>query len=76
MIKYNINKQVRNTTAISLDFIKEQYLDKLKSNNRLVGLISQRGVGKTTLLLQYLKTNYKVLEYYIFVLILKNRLKR
>jgi predicted AAA+ superfamily ATPase len=32
----------------------------------LVGLIGQRGVGKSTLLLQYLKLNYKVTEYLYF----------
>jgi len=66
MIKYIINKQIRNIAAISLDFVREQYLGKLKSKSRLVGLVGQRGVGKTTLLLQYLKTNYKVLEYLYF----------
>ena len=55
MIKYIQNKQIRNITAVNLDFIREQYLSKLTSKNRLVGLIGQRGVGKTTLLLQYLK---------------------
>ena len=66
MIKYIQNKQIRNITAVNLDFIREQYLSKLTSNNRLVGLIGQRGVGKTTLLLQYLKQNYKPLEYLYF----------
>ena len=50
MIKYIQNKQIRNITAVNLDFIREQYLSKLTSKNRLVGLIGQRGVGKTTLL--------------------------
>jgi predicted AAA+ superfamily ATPase len=51
---------------IALDFVRESYLDKLTSNNRLVGLIGQRGVGKTTLLLQYLKTHYQPTEYLYF----------
>ena len=55
MIKYIQNKQIRNITAVNIDFIREQYLLKLTSKNQLVGLIGQRGVGKTTLLLQYLK---------------------
>ena len=60
MITYIRNKQIRVVNAISLDFIREKYIKKLTSKNRLVGLIGQRGVGKTTLLLQYLKQNYKL----------------
>jgi predicted AAA+ superfamily ATPase len=41
-------------------------MEKLLSANRLVGLVGQRGVGKTTLLLQYLKTNFKATEYLYF----------
>jgi len=63
MINYKRNKQIRIINSISLDFIREQYMDKLLSKNRLVGIIGQRGVGKTTLLLQYLKLNYKITEY-------------
>jgi len=66
MIKYIFKKQVRIINSISLDFIREIYMQKLISKNRLVGLVGQRGVGKTTLLLQYLKTNYKPTEYLYF----------
>ena len=66
MIKYIRNKQLRLMQSISLDFIRERYIKKLISPNRLVGLVGQRGVGKTTLLLQYLKTNYKPTEYLYF----------
>ena len=66
MIKYIRNKQIRVIASISLGFVREQYMNKLISANRLVGLIGQRGVGKTTLLLQYLKMNYKVTEYLYF----------
>jgi len=66
MIKYIRNKQIRLINSVSLDFIRDRYLDKLESPNRLVGLVGQRGVGKTTLLLQYLKTNFKVSEYLYF----------
>jgi hypothetical protein len=53
-----------------MDFIKERYYDKvkhidlrfirsamqyLKTNDRLIGLKGPRGIGKTTLLLQYVK---------------------
>jgi len=66
MIKYIQNKQIRNINYVSLDFVRAPYLEKLTSKNRLVGLIGQRGVGKTTLLLQYLKSNYKPSEYLYF----------
>jgi len=66
MIKYIRNKQVRISNAISLDFVRTHYLLKLQSPSRLVGLIGQRGVGKTTLLLQYLKSNFKATEYLYF----------
>jgi len=66
MIKYIRNKQVRLTASVSLDFVRESYAKKLSSKNRMVGLIGQRGVGKTTLLLQYLKEHYTVTEYLYF----------
>jgi len=66
MIKYIRNKQVRLTASVSLDFVRESYANKLSSKNRMVGLIGQRGVGKTTLLLQYLKKYYTVTEYLYF----------
>lgn len=66
MFKYIQNKQIRNINSTTLDFVREQYLQILNSKNRLVGLIGQRGVGKTTLLLQYLKLNYKPFEYLYF----------
>lgn len=66
MIRYIRNKQVRIIQSISLDFIRDRYIEKLISPNRLVGLVGQRGVGKSTLLLQYLKTNFKVSEYLYF----------
>ncbi len=66
MIRYIRNKQIRVLKSISLDFIRDKYLLKLQSSNRLVGLIGQRGVGKTTLLLQYLKSNFKATEFLYF----------
>jgi len=66
MIKYIRNKQARLIRSVSLDFVRDAYIDKLISPNRLVGLIGQRGVGKTTLLLQYLKTHFKIDEYLYF----------
>jgi len=66
MLKYLLNKQVRIIKSIEIDFIRTKYLEKLNSTNRLVALIGARGVGKTTLLLQYLKQNYTVGEYLYF----------
>jgi len=66
MIRYIQNKQIRLNASISLDFIRDEYIDTLISKNRLVGLVGQRGVGKTTLLLQYLKQHYKATEYLYF----------
>ncbi|NWF66044.1 MAG: AAA family ATPase, partial [Campylobacterales bacterium] len=66
MLKYIQNKQVRVVNSVALDFKREEYLSKLTSKNRLVAIIGQRGVGKTTLLLQYLKLNYKAYEYLYF----------
>lgn len=66
MIRYIRNKQIRVIQAISLNFIRDRYVEKLISPNRLVGLVGQRGVGKTTLLLQYLKMNFKASEYLYF----------
>ena len=66
MLKYLLNKQVRIIKSIKIDFIRTKYLEKLNSTNRLVTLIGARGVGKTTLLLQYLKQNYTVGEYLYF----------
>ncbi len=66
MLKYFLNKQIRLINAIPLKFQRKEYLKKLSSKNRLVGLIGARGVGKTTLLLQYLKQNFKLNEYLYF----------
>lgn len=66
MIKYILNKQARIIKSINDDFIRDEYIKKLISKNRLVGLIGQRGVGKTTLLLQYLKKYYKPTKYLYF----------
>jgi len=65
VIRY-LTKDKKVLNSITLDFVREQYLQILGSKNRLVGLIGQRGVGKTTLLLQYLKLNYKPFEYIYF----------
>ena len=66
MLNYFRNKQARIVQSIPDAFIRRKYMQKLVSANRLVGLIGQRGVGKTTLLLQYLKQNFKVNEFLYF----------
>ncbi|OYT11229.1 MAG: AAA family ATPase [Bacteroidetes bacterium 4572_112] len=43
--------------GVSLDF-QRYILNKLPWNERLVGIKGSRGVGKTTVLLQYIKLNY------------------
>lgn len=66
MINYFRNKQARIIQSIPDTFVREKYMQKMVSANRLVGLIGQRGVGKTTLLLQYLKKNFKISEFLYF----------
>ncbi|MBW2647749.1 MAG: ATP-binding protein, partial [Deltaproteobacteria bacterium] len=66
MLNYFRNKQARIIQAIPDDFVRTTYMKKLDSPNRLVGIIGQGGVGKTTLLLQYLKQNFRVHEYLYF----------
>ncbi len=66
MISYIRNKQARIIASVNLEFVREKYFKKLNAKSRLVGLVGQRGVGKTTLMLQYLKSNFKPLEYLYF----------
>lgn len=40
----------------SLDFFRYKY-DQIKWNGRMLGIVGPRGVGKTTMLLQYIKQN-------------------
>jgi len=54
-LQYFIKKQDRLIVMTDLKFIRQDYYPHLVSKERLVGLVGARGVGKTTLLLQYLK---------------------
>jgi predicted AAA+ superfamily ATPase len=54
-LDYFIRKQELILAHIKTDFIRDEYLQQLKSPQRLIGIIGARGVGKTTLLFQYLK---------------------
>ena len=58
MLSYFRNKQARIVQYVPNDFIRKSQMNALRSPNRLVGLVGQRGVGKTTLLLQYLKNHF------------------
>jgi len=66
MLKYILNKQARLIQSLTLDFTRDTYINKLATKNRLIGLIGQRGVGKTTILLQYLKQNFNNTEFLYF----------
>jgi len=54
-INYFLRKQNLLISQISTEFVRTDYLEYLKEDEKLVGIIGSRGVGKTTLLLQYLK---------------------
>jgi len=54
-INYFLRKQTLLISQISTEFIRIDYLEHLKEDEKLIGIIGSRGVGKTTLLLQYLK---------------------
>jgi predicted AAA+ superfamily ATPase len=48
-------------TQVDASFTRYTY-NQINWDNRLVGLVGPRGVGKTTLLLQYIKTNLNLQE--------------
>lgn len=50
-------KQHQKLNYISLDF-KRSLMDKINWNARMIGIKGPRGVGKTTLLLQHIKSNH------------------
>jgi len=54
-IDYFIRKQELNLANITTLYIRNKYLKLLQSDEKLVALIGARGVGKTTLLFQYIK---------------------
>lgn len=55
-LDYFIRKQELLFAKIDTSYIRTKYFNVLKNSERLIGLIGPRGVGKTTLLLQYLKS--------------------
>jgi len=54
-IDYFIRKQELLFSKLEIKYIRDKYFTILNSDERLIGLIGARGVGKTTVLLQYLK---------------------
>lgn len=44
-------------SGVPLDFVRYKYTD-IHWNNRMLGLVGPRGVGKTTLFLQHIKKNH------------------
>ncbi len=54
-IEYFTRKQELLVFNIKTEYIRKEHMSVLISNERLIGVIGPRGVGKTTLLLQYIK---------------------
>lgn len=52
-LQSHFNKLLQNTNS---DFHRYMY-DKINWNNQMIGIIGPRGVGKTTMILQYVKEN-------------------
>ena len=60
-----IENQIRILKHISLDF-KRYIYGKINWASRMIGLVGPRGVGKTTLVLQYIKEHYDENNSYIY----------
>lgn len=56
-IDYFIRKQELLLSRLATTYIRDDFFNTLNSNERLVGLVGARGVGKTTLLFQYIKAS-------------------
>ena len=50
-------KHRKKSANTSLEFIRST-MDRIDWSSRLIGIKGARGVGKTTLMLQYIKTHY------------------
>ncbi len=61
-VEYFRKKQIVLQNAISMDFVRDKYMKRISSGERMIGLIGSRGAGKTTLLLQYLKSGFMITE--------------
>lgn len=51
-------KHTKKVNTVNLKFVRET-INKIQWKDRLIGIKGARGVGKTTLLLQYIKKNFK-----------------
>ena len=58
-IDYFMRKQELNLLHITTRFIRKEYLALLQSSQKLIGIVGARGVGKTTLLFQYIKQHHE-----------------
>ncbi|HPQ35195.1 MAG TPA: AAA family ATPase [Tenuifilaceae bacterium] len=59
-------KHLKKITAVSADYQRE-ITGRIDWNDRIIGIGGQRGVGKTTLLLQYIKKHYKTDKSVLYV---------
>jgi predicted AAA+ superfamily ATPase len=59
-------KSAQKVEQTSLDFIRS-IVEKIEWSYRFIGIIGPRGVGKTTLLLQYIKQNLYNDEHALYV---------
>lgn len=59
-------KFIKKIDSVSLDFVRESII-KFESGHRLIGLKGARGVGKTTLMFQYIKLNLPKLDEVLYV---------
>ena len=63
-INYFLRKQNLLIAKVSTEFIRRDYIEYLKEDEKLIGIIGSRGVGKTTLLLQFLKQSSQKYLYF------------
>jgi predicted AAA+ superfamily ATPase len=61
-----IEKSAQKTAQISLDFVRS-IMSEIEWSYRFIGIIGSRGVGKTTLMLQYIKQNLQNDEHALYV---------
>jgi len=55
-IDYFLRKQTILLSNITTTYIRDKYFNLLNSDERLIALVGARGVGKTTVILQYLQS--------------------
>ncbi len=61
-----IQKFYTKLSEVNLETVRD-FKDIIDWKNRLIGIKGSRGVGKTTLILQYIKQQYKVLDNVLYV---------